>query len=75
MAFLAGGGIRAGQMVGSTDRLAAEAQERPLHFQEVHATMHHCLGIDSRSVTVLDSAGRLQYLLEPEYREPIRELV
>jgi len=75
MAFLAGGGLRMGQMIGSTDRWAAEAQDRPLHFQEVHATMHHCLGIDSRKVTVLDSAGRPQYLLESEYRESIRELV
>jgi hypothetical protein len=75
MAFMAGGGLKTGQMVGSTDRHAGEAQDRPLHFQEVHATMHHSLGIDSRSVTVLDPAGRPQYLLEPEYREPIRELV
>lgn len=75
MAFLAGGGIQGGQMVGATDRLAGEADDRPIHYQEVHATMHHSLGIDSRSTTVLDSAGRPQYLLDSDYREPIRELV
>lgn len=75
MAFIAGGGLRGGQMVGATDRLGGEAVDRPLHFQEVHATMHHCLGIDSTSQTILDPAGRPQYLLESGYRQPIAELV
>ncbi len=75
MAFMAGGGLKTGQMVGTTDRFAAEAQDRPVHFQEVHATMQHSLGIDSRLVTVNDPAGRPQYLLDAPYREPIRELV
>src|SRR4029079_11901528 len=33
-ALLAGGGLRTGQAIGTTDRQAAEAKDRPVHFQE-----------------------------------------
>ena len=73
MAMLAGGGLKTGQMIGTTDRLGGYADSRLIHFQEVHATMHHGLGIDSRTVTVTDPAGRPQYLLDR--RESIHELI
>jgi hypothetical protein len=72
-ALLAGGGLRTGQVIGSTDRLGAEAKDRPVHFQEVLATLYHCLGIDANHTTVPDLAGRPQYLLDGH--EPIRELL
>ncbi len=61
-AVLAGGGMRCGQVIGSTNRLGEEAQERPVHFQEIFATLYHNLGIDSSRVTLIDPAGRPQYL-------------
>ncbi|HJT35379.1 MAG TPA: DUF1501 domain-containing protein [Pirellulales bacterium] len=71
-ALLAGGGMRGGQCIGSTNRLGEHAQDRPVHFQEVVATLYHNLGIDTASATIADASGRPQYLVE---REPIRELI
>ena len=62
--LLAGGGMRTGQVIGSTDRMGAEAQDRPVHFQEVFATLYHNLGIDVESATIPDLAGRPHYLVD-----------
>jgi uncharacterized protein DUF1501 len=72
-ALLAGGGMKVGQVIGSTDRLGAYPEDRPVHVQEVVATIYHNLGIDLETTQLLDQAGRPQYLLEQ--RRPIRELV
>jgi hypothetical protein len=64
MALLAGGGIRAGQVIGQTDRYAAAATSRPVHYQDVFATLYRNLGINARSTTVSDPSGRPQYLLD-----------
>jgi uncharacterized protein DUF1501 len=72
-ALLAGGGMRTGQVVGSTNRLGEVPKDRPIHFQEVFATLYHNLGIDVGRTTLRDHAGRPQFLVE--MREPIRELV
>jgi uncharacterized protein (DUF1501 family) len=72
-ALLAGGGMRTGQAIGSTDRLAGRVTERPVHFQDVFATLYHNLGIDP-STTVKDQSGRPHYLLDTD-KKPIRELV
>lgn len=71
-ALLAGGGMRTGQVIGSTDRLAAYPKDRPVSFQNVFATLYHNLGIDPGSA-VLDRGGRPMYLLDE--REPIREVI
>ncbi len=71
-AWLAGGGMRTGQVVGSSDRYAAEAVN-PVHIHQIHATLYHNLGIDPRSTQFVDPAGRPQYLLD--MRDPIKELV
>ncbi len=44
-ALLAGGGIRGGQVYGSSDARAAYPRERPVAPQDLIATMHHALGI------------------------------
>ena len=64
MALLAGGGMRAGQVIGQTDRYAASPISRPVHYQGVFATLYRNLGIDARAITVTDPSGRPQYLLE-----------
>ncbi len=73
-ALLACGGMRTGQVIGSTDRLGAEAKDRPVHFQEVFATLYQNLGIDISKVTVPDLSGRPRYLVESQYK-PIPELI
>ncbi len=74
MALLAGGGMRNGQVIGSTDRLGGEANSRPVTFPEVFATLYHNLGIDVDTATVVDAKGRPHYLVEGGV-QPIRELV
>jgi hypothetical protein len=71
-ALLAGGGMRTGQAIGTTDRLGAYAHSRPVHLQEVVATLYHNLGIDTRTTTIQDPTGRPQYLVE---YDPIAELI
>ncbi|GAC1465490.1 MAG: DUF1501 domain-containing protein [Isosphaeraceae bacterium] len=71
-AFLAGGGIKGGRVVGSTNRLGEYASNRPIHFQEVIATLYHNLGIETSSITIPDPAGRPQYPVE---MQPIHELI
>ncbi|HEY5311092.1 MAG TPA: DUF1501 domain-containing protein [Pirellulales bacterium] len=71
-AILAGGGMRTGQVIGSTNRLGEHAQDRPVDFQEIFATLYRNLGINSASTTLRDPSGRPQYLTQ---REPLRELI
>ena len=73
-ALLAGGGMRTGQVIGSTDRTGGEVASRPVRFEEVFATLYHNVGIDLRHTTVEDANGRPQYLLSPGV-DPIRELI
>jgi uncharacterized protein (DUF1501 family) len=72
-ALLAGGGMRMGQVIGSTNRLGEEPQDRPVHYQDVFATLYHQLGIDVQNVMIQDATDRPHYLLDR--RDPIRELV
>lgn len=71
-AFLAGGGMKTGQMVGTSTRYAEYAKDRPVDYQEVHSTLYHNLGIDPLTTTIVDPNGRPQYLLDK--RDPIAEL-
>jgi hypothetical protein len=71
-AYLAGGGMRTGQAIGATNRLGEEAAQRPVHMQEVVATLYHNLGIDTARVTIPDPTGRPQYLVD---HDPIGELI
>ena len=71
--LLAGGGMRMGQVIGSTNRLGEVPHDRPIHYQEVFATLYRQMGIDVRNATIPDQAGRPQYLLD--HRDPIRELI
>jgi Protein of unknown function (DUF1501) len=71
-ALLAGGGMKTGQAIGSTNRLGEHAASRPVHVQEVVATLYHNLGLDTSTTTIKDPSGRPQYLVE---HAPIHELI
>lgn len=71
--FLAGGGMRHGQMIGATSRNGETPQDRPVHLQHVFHTVYHQLGIDANRVQLSDPNGRPQYLVDE--RSVIRELV
>lgn len=44
--WMAGGGIRKGLRIGSTDEIGLMATERPVQFRDLHATILTALGID-----------------------------
>ncbi|MBY0232597.1 MAG: DUF1501 domain-containing protein [Gemmataceae bacterium] len=71
-AILAGGGMRVGQVVGSTDTIAAEARNDPVHYRDVLATVYRNLGIDPHAM-VADVSGRPTPILPVEAR-PIAKL-
>ena len=72
-ALLAGGGMRHGQIIGSTDKNAEEAASRHVHYHDVLATIYHRLGIDPYEF-VRDAQDRPVGLL-PESAQPIAELI
>jgi hypothetical protein len=69
--LVSGGGIRTGQIVGSTNAKGEHPQDRPLSPNDLWATMLKHLGID-QDQTVPDHHGRPMLLLPDG--EPIREL-
>jgi hypothetical protein len=70
---LMGGGIRAGQVIGRTDRLGATVEERPVTAPDFMATVCEILGIDSTK-TNTGPGGRTVRLVNRDAR-PIRELL
>jgi hypothetical protein len=44
--LLAGGGIKGGQVLGSSDRIGAYPASYPVDPVDVHATLYHCMGLD-----------------------------
>ncbi len=67
---LAGGGLKTGKVIGTTDELGMKIEERPVSVPDLHATIHCALGInpkeelyaDDRPVPITDQG------------EPVREL-
>jgi hypothetical protein len=66
--LLAGGGMKVGQVIGSTDKIGDSAATRPVHYLDVLATVYHNLGIDphdfvrdisERPVPILPESARL----------------
>ncbi len=49
--WMAGGGVRGGQVVGATDAIGLRAVEDPHHFRDIHATILHQLGLDQDQLT------------------------
>ena len=49
--WLAGGGIKGGQVIGKTDDLALDIVEDRIHVHDLQATMMHCLGMDHKKLT------------------------
>ncbi len=49
--WMAGGGIKGGQIIGATDELGFVPIERPLAPADMHATLLHAMGIDQHKLT------------------------
>ncbi len=49
--FLAGGGIKGGQVIGKTDEIGWNVVEDPVHVHDLHATILHLFGVDHTRLT------------------------
>jgi len=63
-AIMAGGGMKTGQVIGSTNRLGEYAKDRPVKFTDIFATLWHNLGIDPETTTIPDPSSRPQHLTD-----------
>jgi hypothetical protein len=71
--WLAGGGVRGGQVIGATDAIGLRAVEKPYHFRDIHTTILHQLGLDQHRLTY-PHLGRNERLTFVEGKV-IREIV
>ena len=51
--WMAGGGIKSGQVVGKTDEFGFRVVEDKVHVHDLHATILHTLGMDHEQLTFL----------------------
>jgi uncharacterized protein (DUF1501 family) len=70
-AALAGGGVKGGRVVGSSDRQGAYPKDSPKLPHDVLATLYRHLGVDTKA-TYLDPTGRPHAVLSEG--QPIEEL-
>lgn len=49
--WMAGGGIKGGQSIGTSDDWGYKAAEQPVSYHDLHATMLHLLGLDHTKLT------------------------
>ena len=70
--LVAGGGLKMGQAVGTTNARAEYPKDRPYRMSQMLSTVYHAMGIDP-SQTFNDGSGRPRYILDD--REPVSELV
>jgi hypothetical protein len=61
--WLAGGGVKGGQVIGATDEFGLRAVQDRVHVNDVHATILRLLGLDHRKLTFLFQ-GREQRLTD-----------
>jgi hypothetical protein len=59
--WLAGGGVRAGHVVGATDEIGRNAVESVHHVKDLHCTILHLLGLDDNKLTYFHE-GRYKQL-------------
>ncbi len=71
--WLAGGGVKGGQVYGATDEFGFRAEENPVHVHDLHATMLHLLGFDHTKLTYR-YAGR-DFRLTDVHGRVVKELV
>jgi hypothetical protein len=71
--LVSGGGMRTGQVVGSTNSRGEEPRDRPLTPNDLWATMFRHLGIDHAHTSFLDHSGRPMPILP--FGTPIAELL
>ena len=59
-----GAGIKTGQVIGATDRIGGYPVTRPIHPNDILATVYHLTGFDAETVRIPDRAGRPMSITE-----------
>jgi hypothetical protein len=71
--WMAGGGIKGGQVVGATDDIGLRAVEKPYHFRDIHTTILNQLGLNQDALSYMHQ-GRKERLTEV-HGQVIKEIV
>jgi hypothetical protein len=71
--WMAGGGVKGGQVYGATDEFGFQAVEKPVHVHDLHATILRLLGFDHEKLTYR-YAGR-DFRLTDVYGKVVQELI
>ncbi len=71
--WMAGGGVKGGQVYGATDEFGFAAAENPVHVHDLHATIMRLLGFDHEKLT-FRYAGR-DFRLTDVHGKVIAELI
>jgi uncharacterized protein (DUF1501 family) len=71
--WLAGGGVKGGQVYGATDEFGFKAVEKPVHVHDLHATLLALLGFDHTKLTYR-YAGR-DFRLTDVHGNVVKELI
>ena len=72
--WMAGGGIKGGVSVGTTDEIGSAAVESPLHVKRLHGTILHQMGLDPNALSYF-FGGLDQKLVGVEHVAPIEGLI
>ncbi|MCA9183070.1 MAG: DUF1501 domain-containing protein, partial [Planctomycetales bacterium] len=72
--WMAGGGIKPGVSVGETDDFSYNVIERPVHINDINATILRCLGVDHERFT-FQFQGLDQRLTGVEPQAPVEEVL
>jgi hypothetical protein len=57
--WMAGGGVKRGQYIGTTDEVGMRAEQRPIHVHDIHASILWMLGLDHMKTTYMHN-GRAE---------------
>ncbi|QDU62100.1 hypothetical protein Pan216_29660 [Planctomycetes bacterium Pan216] len=49
--WMAGGGVKGGQVIGKTDEIGWNIEEDPVHINDLHATLLHLFGLRHKELT------------------------
>ncbi len=57
--WMAGGGVKGGQAIGTTDEIGLRAVDEPHHVHDIHASILYLLGLDHLRTTYMHN-GRAE---------------
>ena len=71
--WMAGGGVKGGQIIGSSDEFGYKAAEQPISIHDLHATILHLLGMDHKRLTYRFNGRNMR--ITDVYGEAIPQIV